>query len=165
MFGITVGLIILVIQFAISPWLTDLSMRFFYKADFNAKIPEFLKSFLFDECKKYNMKNPRVAVIDDGGPNAFTYGRTKNDARIVITRGIYELLTEDEVKAVVAHELGHATHYDMLFMTVAQLVPLLLYLVFEVCTKTDAGNSKDTKGTAILGVVAYVLYIISQYFF
>ena len=95
--GVWISIGVLIIQFLISPWLTDLSMRLFYKADFKAELPEYLKSFLFDECKKYNMKNPRVAVIDDGGPNAFTYGRTKNDARIAITRGIYELLTEEEV--------------------------------------------------------------------
>ena len=140
MFGITAGMLILVIQFLISPLITDLVMKYFYKADFDAKLPEYLKSFLFDECKKYNMKNPLVAVIDDGGPNAFTYGRTKNDARIVITRGIYELLTEDEVKAVVAHELGHVVHYDMLFMTAAQAIPLILYAIYEAFAKSSSKN-------------------------
>ena len=43
------------------------------------------------------MKYPKIGYIDDGAPNAFTYGRTKNDARIVLTRGIFELLTEEEV--------------------------------------------------------------------
>ena len=164
MFGITVGIIILVIQFLISPWLTDLTMRLFYKADFKAELPEYLKSFLFDECKKYSMKNPRVAVIDDGGPNAFTYGRTKNDARIVITRGIYELLTEDEVKAVVAHELGHVVHYDMLFMTAVQIVPLVLYAIYEAFAKNNnSSNNNDNNKAAAIGWVAYILYLISQY--
>ena len=162
-YGIVASIIIIVLQFIISPFITDLTMRWFYKCDFNHEMPEYLTKFVKEVCDKYKMKYPKIGYIDDGAPNAFTYGHTKNDARIVVTRGDFELLTEDEVKAVVAHELGHATHYDMLFMTVAQLVPLLLYLVFEVCTKTDTGNSKDEKGTAIIGVVAYVLYIISQY--
>ena len=160
--GIYVSIGVLIIQFLISPWLTDLSMKLFYKADFNATLPEYLKTFLFDECKKYNMKNPKVAVIDDGGPNAFTYGRTKNDARIVITRGIYELLTEDEVKAVVAHELGHVVHYDMLFMTAVQVVPLVLYAIYEAFANSNSNDNNDNKA-AIVGWVAYVLYIISQY--
>ena len=163
MFGITVGIIILFIQFLISPWITDITMRLFYKADFNAKLPEYLKSFLFDECKKYNMKNPRVAVIDDGGPNAFTYGRTKNDARIVITRGIYELLTEDEVKAVVAHELGHVVHYDMLFMTAVQVVPLVLYAIYEIFARRNNSSNNDNNKAEVLGWIAYILYLISQY--
>ena len=160
--GVGTSIGILIIQFLISPWITDLSMRLFYKADFKAEIPEYLKSFLFDECKKYNMKNPRVAVIDDGGPNAFTYGRTKNDARIVITRGIYELLTEEEVKAVVAHELGHVVHYDMLFMTAVQVVPLVLYAIYEIFARSNSGDSDNNK-SAIIGWVAYILYLISQY--
>lgn len=117
------------------------------------------------------MKYPKIGFIDDGSPNAFTYGRTKNDARVVITRGILELLNEDEVKTVVAHELGHANHYDMLFMTVAQIVPLLLYYVYEILlncssrkrSKSSKSNSNSDDWTEVIGIVAYVLYIISQY--
>ena len=125
-YGLLASIIILIIQFLIAPWLTDLSMKWFYKAKFGAEIPNYLNDFVDGICTKYNMKKPQFAIIDDGAPNAFTYGRTKNDARIVLTRGIFELLDEEEIKAVVGHELGHVVHYDMLFMTVAQLVPLIL---------------------------------------
>ena len=164
--GIIISAIILVIQFLISPFMTDLSMKWFYKAKFNYEIPEYLKKFIEEVCKDNNMKYPRIGYIDDGAPNAFTYGHTKNDARVVITRGILELLTEEEVKAVVAHELGHASHYDMLFMTVAQLVPLVLYGIYEVCLRSDKDNSSNNNNssyTALIGAIAYVLYIISNY--
>ena len=74
------------------------------------------------------MKYPKIGYIKDGSPNAFTYGRTKNDARIMLTHGIFDLLTPEEVKAVVSHEIGHAVHYDMFLMTAVQIVPLVLYL-------------------------------------
>ncbi len=77
---------------------------------FDENLPEYVDIFIRESCEKHNMQYPRIGFIDDGSPNAFTYGRTKNDARVVITRGILDLLTEDEVKAVVAHELGHANH-------------------------------------------------------
>ncbi|NIO19186.1 MAG: M48 family metalloprotease, partial [Candidatus Aenigmarchaeota archaeon] len=77
------------------------------------------------------MKNPRMGVIYDGAPNAFTYGHTPNNARVVLTRGLMDLLNEDEVKGVVAHEIGHAKHWDMLIMTAAQLVPLILYYIYR----------------------------------
>ena len=110
------------------------------------------------------MKRPRLGFIDDGAPNAFTYGRTKNDARIVITRGILELLTEEEVKAVVGHELGHVVHYDMLFMTAAQLVPLILYFIYQVCLENDnSSRDNDNNPKALIGLIAYILYIITQY--
>lgn len=167
-FGMSIVLIasiaIVIIQFLISPFLTDLSMRWFYKANFDHEIPEYLKKFIEEVCNEKQMKYPRMGFIDDGAPNAFTYGHTKNDARIVLTRGIFDLLTEEEVKAVVAHELGHAVHYDMLFMTAAELVPLILYYIYDTftCIESKSNNDNASKLQAI-GYVAFILYIISQY--
>ena len=160
LYAVLGSLIVLVIQFLISPWLTDLSMRWFYKAKFDEEIPDYLKKFIEEECIKHKVKYPKIGIIDDGAPNAFTYGRTKKDARIVITRGIFDLLTEDEVKAVVAHELGHIVHMDMLVMTAVQIVPLVLYAIYEIFANTSSSDNKDSGGAQIIGIVAYVLYII-----
>lgn len=163
--AILVSIAVLVIQFLVAPWITDLTMRWFYKADFDAQIPEYLQNFINAECEKHSIINPKIALIDDGAPNAFTYGRTKKSARIVITRGILELLNEDEATAVVGHEIGHIVHLDMLFMTVAQIVPLVLYAIYEICIRTEKNSSKDKEDSAIaiIGLVAYILYVISQY--
>ncbi len=165
LYGIITSIIILIVQFLISPFLTDLTMKWFYKAKFNHEIPEYLKKFIEEVCKNNKMKYLRIGYIDDGAPNAFTYGHTKNNARIVITRGILELLNEEEVKSVVAHELGHASHYDMLFMTVAQLVPLVLYAIYEILLRTDNSSNSDNDNSygAIIGIIAYILYVISNY--
>ena len=157
-----VGIIVLLVQFLISPWLMDLTTIWLYKTDFKAEIPDYLKKFIEDVCKQNNIKYPKIGVIDDGTPNCFTYGRTKRSARIVVTRGIFELLTEEEVKAVIAHELGHVAHYDMLVMTVAQLVPIVLYAVYRASLEsTKDSNEKSNNG--IIAGIAFVLYIISQY--
>ena len=161
--GLLVCAVIVVLQFLISPFITDLSMKFFYKAKFDHEMPEYLNKFVDEVCAKYKMKRPRIGYIDDGSPNAFTYGHTKNNARIIVTRGIFELLSEEEVKTVVAHEMGHATHYDMIFMTVAELVPIIMYAIYEATIQNaNSGDSDDSKA-AIFGVIAYVLYIISNY--
>ena len=162
--ALLVSMITLVIQFIIAPWLTDLTMRWFYKVNFKTStVPEYLDRFINDVCTKHNMKRPKIGIINDGAPNAFTYGRTKNDARLVLTRGIFELLNEDEVISVVGHEMGHIVHYDMLFMTFVQLVPLLLYYVYEVCLNSGSSDSDGAKNAAAVGIIAYVLYIVSQY--
>ena len=162
------GIVGLILQFLLSPWLTDLNMKWIYKAKFDAQLPDYLNKFIADVCAQNNMKLPRIGYIDDGAPNAFTYGHTKNDARVILTRGIFELLNEEEVKAVVAHELGHAAHYDILVMTAAQLVPMVLYAIYEGCMryKSSSRKSDDSKGEGmvkLIGVIAYVLYIISNY--
>ena len=76
-YGILTSIIIVIIQFLISPFLTDLSMKWFYRARFDAELPEYLNKFIQEECTKHNMKYPRIGYIDDGSPNAFTYGHTK----------------------------------------------------------------------------------------
>lgn len=169
--AVLISIAVLIVQFLISPWLTDLSMRLFYKAKFDAALPQWLTDFVAKTCDRYGAKMPKIGFIDDGAPNAFTYGRTKNDARIIITRGTMELLDEEEVKAVVAHELGHVMHYDMLVMTVAQVVPLVMYAIYEACMsaskKSSSRKSKNGKdsggGIVLIGLVAYVLYIVCQY--
>ena len=162
------GIVGLILQFLLSPWLTDLNMKWIYKARFDAEIPDYLKNFIADVCAENNMKMPRIGYIDDGAPNAFTYGHTKNDARVILTRGIFELLNEEEVKTVVGHELGHAVHYDMLVMTVAQLVPMVLYAIYQACMRYKSSSSSKDNNKAegsikLIGVLAYILYIIANY--
>ena len=163
------GIAALILQFLISPWLTDLNMKWIYKAKFDSQLPDYLNQFIADICAQNNMKLPRIGYIDDGAPNAFTYGHTKNDSRIILTRGIFELLDEEEVKAVVGHELGHAVHYDMMVMTAAQLVPMVLYAIYQACIKyrsssrSDTDDSKGEAAVKLIGVIAYILYIIANY--
>ena len=167
------SIVVIIIQFLVSPFLTDLSMRWFYRAKFDPVLPSWLSSFIEQVCRDNNMKVPKIGYIDDGAPNAFTYGRTKNDARVVFTRGILERLNEEEVRSVIAHELGHAVHYDMLLMTAAQIVPLVMYAVYKACfavsgSSSGSGsksrkNSKEGGAVAVVGLVAYVLYIVCQY--
>ena len=164
LFTILVLIAAIMLQFLISPFLTDISMKWFYGARFDMEMPAYLKDFITKVCQEHNMKYPRIGYINDGAPNAFTYGHTKNDARIVLTRGTFELLSEDEVKAVVGHELGHAVHYDMALMTIAQLVPLILYAVYEMFAEhVDTSDDDDNSKLAAIGYVAYILYIICQY--
>ena len=159
-----VSILVLIVQLLVAPFFTDLSMKWIYKAKFDYQLPEYLQKFISSVCQTNNMKYPKIGYIDDGSPNAFTYGRTKNDTRIVLTRGIFETLNEDEIKAVVGHELGHATHYDTLFMTAAQLVPLVLYYTYSILVDNDSSSSDDDSSSlTALGYIAYILYIISEY--
>jgi heat shock protein HtpX len=65
---------------------------------------------------------PALYVIPEQQPNAFATGRDYEHAAVAVTEGLLNLLTEQEVEAVIAHELSHIKHYDMLIGTVAATI-------------------------------------------
>ena len=64
LYAILGSLLVLIIQFLISPWLTDLSMRWFYKAKFDYTMPEYLNSFINEECLKHNIRNLKITLTN-----------------------------------------------------------------------------------------------------
>ncbi|MFC1708562.1 M48 family metalloprotease [Candidatus Omnitrophota bacterium] len=161
-----IGILIAVIQFLLSPFLMDLSLRFFYRVEWTPaqNLPVHLKDFISGVTSKHKMNFPRMGIIPDGSPNAFTYGHTPNNARIVITAGLLDLLEPEEVESVVAHEIGHALHWDMLVMTIAYLVPLLLYYIFRTLIRMRSrGKDQSAPYRYAIALVSYILYIVSEY--
>ena len=163
--ALLIGTAVAAFQFLLGPYLMDISLSWLYNMSWveYKSLPAFLRNFIESTCKKNNMKNPRVGIIYDGAPNAFTYGHTPNNARIVLTQGLLGLLNEDEVEAVVAHEIGHAKHWDMLIMTVAQLIPLVLYYIYRTLISISDDDEKTTIPRIAIAIGSYILYIISEY--
>jgi Zn-dependent protease with chaperone function len=162
--AVFIGVTFAALQFGLGPWLMDLSLAWAYAFRWvtPGQLPEHLREFVTRVCNEQHMSVPRFGLIDDGAPTAFTYGHHPNNARVVISRGILELLTPEEVEAVVAHELGHACHWDMALMTMANLVPLLLYYVYRIGIDFGGGK-KDRNGGAAVAAGAYALYVVSEY--
>ncbi len=65
---------------------------------------------------------PKLYIIPDPIPNAFATGRDYENSAVAVTEGLLQLLDEDEVAGVIAHELSHIKHYDMLIGTVAATI-------------------------------------------
>ncbi|NPA27914.1 MAG: zinc metalloprotease HtpX [Epsilonproteobacteria bacterium] len=73
-------------------------------------------------AKKANIPVPKIYIIPDSVPNAFATGRDYNHAVVAVTEGILDLLDKEELEAVIAHELSHIKHYDMLIGTIAATI-------------------------------------------
>ena len=167
--ALAITAVINLVLFLVSPWLTDLMLRWINKLTFlddaalAAKHPH-VHAIIHDVAKEYGFTAPSVGIIPDRNPTAFTYGLLRSNARIVLTDGIFEFLTEDETRAVVAHELGHIVNRDFLVMTVAGMLVQMLYQVFAAFTRAKSSGS-DKKGNqlVIVGIIAYVLYTIGIY--
>jgi Zn-dependent protease with chaperone function len=119
---------------------------------------------VFDIIKEvstqYKFKFPKVGIIPDKNPTAFTYGSARYNARIVLTEGIFHFLNPQETRAVVAHELGHIVRRDFIIMMIATTLIQILYEIYANFSKT-----KNKKGDALklLSIIAHVLYVIGIY--
>ncbi|MFM6311252.1 MAG: M48 family metalloprotease, partial [Dolichospermum sp.] len=116
-------------------------------------------------CQQKNIKIPRLGIIQDQNPTAFTYGSLPNSARLVVSQGLFTYLDDDEVATVYAHELGHIVHWDFAVMTVASTLVQICYLIYSTARRFTSGGDdnkiKDALKTA--GFVAYIFYIIGTY--
>ncbi|MGM0624085.1 MAG: zinc metalloprotease HtpX, partial [Campylobacterota bacterium] len=71
---------------------------------------------------KANLPMPKVYIVPDSVPNAFATGRNPQNAAVAVTEGLLELLNEEEIEGVIAHELSHVRHYDILVGTIAATI-------------------------------------------
>jgi heat shock protein HtpX len=83
-------------------------------------------------CLLANMQKPRVGVSEMDMPNAFATGRSPSHAVICTTRGLMQRLNDEELEAVLAHELSHVAHRDVAVMTIASGVGMLAGLVSRI---------------------------------
>jgi len=128
-------------QYAAGPWVIERIYKIRWVQPESVH-PDFARWYV-ESCDARKIPVPRFGIIDDGNPNAFTYGHTPKDARVVVTSGLLQMLTPAEVHAVVAHELGHVVNRDFIVMTVASAAPLILYVLYVFCRVGGRGRLFD----------------------
>jgi len=152
----------------ISPWLSDLTLRWFNQLEFldDAAVKQRypgIHQLIHQVAGDYRFKAPRIGFIPDRNPTAFTYGLLRSNARIVVTQGIFEFLSEQEQRAVVAHELGHIVNRDFIVMTAAGTLVQILYQVYAASMRAGRSGGKNKGGQALVGIAALVLYYVGIY--
>lgn len=119
-----------------------------------------LHSMVEDLAERAGLPKPRIAVIEDDQPNAFATGRNPEHGVVAVTTGITRLLSRRELRAVLAHELGHIKNRDILIQSVAAVVGTAISGVANVLqfgALFGGGSSDDEEGSGAGGLVLAIV--------
>jgi len=151
--ALAVGIVVL--QYVTGPKIVEATMgvRYIDRAD----NPE-----LYDTVQRLaqlaNLPMPRVGISKRKVPNAFAFGRSKKDGRVCVTGALLERLNREELEAVLAHEISHLRHRDMVVITMLSVIPLICYFTFWTFL---FGRGRRGSG-AIIAIAAFALYLVTN---
>ena len=119
-------------------------------------------------CAMADMPKPKVAISDTDLPNAFATGRSPSRSAVCVTTGIMHRLTAEELEGVLAHELSHVAHRDVLVMTLASSAGILAGMITRGAQfgGLSMGRGRDNNGGGAIAfiialVVSLIVYAIS----
>jgi len=111
---------------------------------------------------KANLPLPKLYLVPEAAPNAFATGRNPSHASVAVTQGLLQLMNDDELEGVIAHELSHVRNYDILISSVAAtLAGAITYLAHmgRFAAIFGYGNSRDDRDGG--GVTALLMIFLA----
>ena len=119
----------------------------------------YLYKIVYKLTKKAKLPMPKVYIIPDRMPNAFATGRNYENSAVAVTQGLVDLLNEREIEGVIAHELSHIKHYDILIGTIAAVFAGAIAMIANIMQFSSifGGNNRQGMHPAVMLVLALVL--------
>ena len=115
-------------------------------------------------CLAGGMPTPKVYLIGDTAMNAFATGRNPKHASVAITTGLRDKLNRDELQGVMAHELSHVRHYDILFATLMAVMVGVLVMLCDVFLRSmfwgGVGGRRKRRGSKDGGGALYIVLVV-----
>lgn len=119
-------------------------------------------------CMSQGMKMPKVQVIEDDSLNAYASGINNKTYAVTLSRGIIEKLNDDELEAVIAHELSHIINRDVRLLIVSIVFVGIFAMISEIAIKlvrySSFSGGKNKNNGAIILLIAFVVAIIGYFF-
>jgi heat shock protein HtpX len=112
-------------------------------------------------AQRAGLPMPRVYVIPDASPNAFATGRNPKHAAVAATEGIMRVLDERELEGVIAHELAHVKHRDILISSVAATIAAAIMMAARFAI--FFGGSRDSNGQGANPIVALLMLVLAPF--
>jgi heat shock protein HtpX len=108
---------------------------------------------------KANLPLPKLYVVPEAAPNAFATGRNPRHASVAVTEGLLQLMNDEELEGVIAHELSHVRNYDILISSIAATIAGAITWIAQVFGWFGFGSrdDRDRGGGGILGLLLLIL--------
>ncbi len=156
--GMVMALIFAIGMNFFSYWFSDklvLKMTNAQEVD-EGSAPQFYE-MIRELANKANLPMPRVYLIEEDSPNAFATGRNPENAAVAATTGIMRILSNRELRGVMAHELAHVKHRDILISTIAATMAGAVSAIANMALLFGNRNSDGRSGSPIAGILVAVL--------
>jgi len=152
------------VQFFIGPKIVEKTMHVRYVSE--TEQPE-LHRLVTELAMKAGIPKPKVGISEIAIPNAFAFGTSKRKARVCVTKRLMQMLSRDELEAVLGHELSHIKHHDMVVITALSVIPMICYFIYFsfFWSGLFGGGGRDREGALpmmAIALIAFVLYFISN---
>jgi heat shock protein HtpX len=107
--------------------------------------------------RRMNLPMPKLYVIAEPSPNAFATGRNPSHASVAFTSGILDLMTDQELDGVIAHELGHVLHRDILISSIAATLAGAIMFASRLGFFFGGSDDRDREGGAVGAILMMIL--------
>ena len=154
--GLIVGFLFAVVTNFGSYWFSDkivLAMYSATPAEPNSRLYRVVERLAL----RAGLPMPRVYIIPQPSPNAFATGRSPEHAAVAATEGTLQLLTDDELEGVIAHELAHVKHRDILISSVAATLAATIMMVARMAMWFGGGRRDDRDSNPIAAMAMMIL--------
>ena len=156
--GMMLALAVAVAMNFFSYWFSDKMVLKMYNArEVDASsAPQFYR-MVQELAQRAGLPMPRVYVIDEDAPNAFATGRNPEHAAVAATTGIMRVLSERELRGVMAHELAHVRHRDILISTVSATMAGAISMLANFAMIFGGRDSEGRPANPIVGLLVALL--------
>ncbi len=107
-------------------------------------------------CDAANLPHPKLYIIHQPMPNAFATGRDPNHAAVACTEGLLQMMSDEELEGVLAHELSHVKNRDILISTIAAAIAGAIMIISRFALWFGGGSRRDNP----LGIIGLLLVVI-----
>ena len=141
-----------------SYWFSDkMVLRMYNAQEVDETSSPYLYNMVKDLAARAELPMPRVYVIDEAQPNAFATGRNPEHAAVAATSGLLQLLSARELRGVMAHELAHVKHRDILISTISATMAGAISMLANFAMFFGGRDSSGRSTNPLVGILVMIL--------